>query len=301
MGKPLALLLLLGANLLWGSTNVVAKIAFGALSPLQVSAWRMIVAGLVALPWLLRYQARRALPAQAWPKVAALGLVGFALSKFLYLWGLNLTTATDTSLLIAVEPLFTIALGAAVLGEALSRRRLAAFAVGALGAYLLIARGLRPPSLAAAHVVGDLVVMLSLTCEAALSVLGKSLVRRFPAAQVTAAAFVVALCVWLPLALADGLATGWPPLEAGPLAAIVYLALGCTVLPYWAWFRALEELDAGVVALTLFAQPLVGALLALLLLGEPLHAATVAGGALVLFSLYLALGLPLRPARRPRA
>ncbi len=304
MLRPAPLLMLLVANLLWGSSLAVAKLALGELTPLQLSAWRMILSGAVVLPWLLREQVRSALPRETWAVLGLAGLLGFALSKFLTMWGLNLTTATDTTLLVAVEPLFTIALGRLVLREALTRRRLAAFVVGALGAYLLIARGLRPPSLSAAHVVGDLVFVLALTAEAACSVLGKSVLGRVSGSHAAAATIVAPLGLWLAVAVGDGWASGWPAPHAATLAAVAYLALGCTVVAYWAWFRALERLEAGLVGLTLFVQPLWGAALAVLLLGEVLHAATVAGGALVLFSLYLALGLPLRPAlpgRKPRA
>jgi drug/metabolite transporter (DMT)-like permease len=306
VGRALPFLLLLLANGLWGSSLVVAKLALGELTPLQVAAWRMIVAGLVVLPWLLRRQAWGGLPARAWPGVALVGLLGFAVSKFLQMWGLNLTTALDTSLLVAMEPLLTIALGALVLREALSGRRLAAFAVGAAGAWLLMARGLALPAPGSAHVLGDGAFLLGLACEAGLSVVGKALLARYPATLVTAGALAAALGLWLPVAVGDGLLAGWPALDGGTLAAIAYLALGCTVFAYWAWFRALAELEAGRVALTLFVQPLWGAALAMAVLGEPLRPATLAGGALVLASLYLALvpgrarpGAP-RAARRPR-
>jgi drug/metabolite transporter (DMT)-like permease len=84
------------------------------------------------------------------------------------------------------------------------------------------------------------------------------------------------------LALAD-----WSPLQ---VSALAFLALGCTVAAYWVWFYALESLEAGAAALTIFIQPVWGALLAAWLLDEPWSAATAAGGALVLLSLSLALG-----------
>ncbi len=82
---------------------------------------------------------------------------------------------------------------------------------------------------------------------------------------------------------------GWPPLTGKALAAIAFLSVGCTVAADWAWFHALEKLEVGVAAMTLFVQPLWGALLSVLLLGETLSLPTVGGGALVLAGLYLAL------------
>lgn len=297
MRRTALIALLLAANVLWGSTWVVAKLALAELTPLQVSAWRMIVAGAVALPWLLHAHARERLPAREWPLLVLLGLIGFGLSKFLGFWGLALTTATDASLLMAVEPLFTLALGWLVLREALGGRRVLAFALGAAGAWLLIARGVRLPSLGAAYVLGDAVFVLGLLGEAVYSVLGKSLLERHSAGRVTAATIVASLALWLPVAAGDGLVHGWPPLSAGVVAAIAFMALGGTIGAFWAWFYALEELEAGLAALTIFVQPVWGAALSVWLLGEPLRPATLAGGALVLASLYLALA----PSRRRAA
>jgi len=145
------------------------------------------------------------------------------------------------------------------------------------------------------------VVMLALMAEAACSVLGKLMLRRLSALHVTAATIVAPLGLWLAVAVGDGWSGGWPAVGGTTLAGVAFLALGCTVAAYWAWFYALERLEAGLVALTLFVQPLWGAALAVLLLGEALHAATLAGGVLVLVSLYLALEMPLRPGKPGRA
>ena len=300
MTPAACLLLLVAANLLWGAGWVVAKLALSDLTPLQVSAWRMILAGLLALPWLVRLLRREALPRSAWPRLALLGGAGFVVAKFLGFWGLSLTTATDASLLMAVEPLLTIGLGVLVLGEPLGARRLGAFAVGACGAYLLIAGGWRWPGLSPAHVVGDLVFVLGLGAEAAYTVYGKSLLHRHSATAVTLATVVASLLFWLPLAGWDAAARGWPALTGRGAAAMLILALGCTLLAYWAWFRALERIDAGRAAMAIFIQPLWGALLARLLLGEPLGSVTAAGGALVMLSLYLALETPARSLRPTR-
>ena len=109
------MLLLISANLLWGSMWVVAKLTLTEFTPLQVSAWRMIVAGLIVAPWLFIQQKRAPLPARDWPSLIMLGLSAYVVAKFLSFWGLNLTTATNASLLTAIEPLFTIALARLIL------------------------------------------------------------------------------------------------------------------------------------------------------------------------------------------
>jgi len=74
-----------------------------------------------------------------------------------------------------------------------------------------------------------------------------------------------------------------PPAVAGTL----YLGGIITALGYTAWNYALERVEAPRAAIFLNLQPLVGALLGVWLLHEPLTPYTVAGGGLILTGLHL--------------
>lgn len=300
MGRSVLLLMLVGANVLWGSSWVVAKLVLHELSPLQISAWRMIGTAPVAALWLALALRRNPLPRGAWPTLLVLGFMSFVASKFLNLWGLTLTTATHASLLTAVEPLFTIALGCLLLAEAFTKRRAGAFLCGAVGAWLLVTEGggWTGAGAASGPALGDLIFMAGLALEAGYSVIGKSLLTRHAPAVVTMATVLASLVFWAPLAGWDGLRNGWPAWSPAVLAGLAFLSLGCTVLAYWIWFLALREMEAGLAALTIFVQPVWGSLLAVWLLDEPLLGSTLVGGALVLVSLYLATAPPLRGKRR---
>ena len=71
-------------------------------------------------------------------------------------------------------------------------------------------------------------------------------------------------------------------------------ALLITALGYLAWNWALERVPAPRAAIFLNIQPLVGALLGVYYLGEPLTAFTVAGGALIVSGLTLTVKTPGR-------
>jgi drug/metabolite transporter (DMT)-like permease len=70
---------------------------------------------------------------------------------------------------------------------------------------------------------------------------------------------------------------------------VLYLGIVITGLGYLVWNWALERVSASRAAIYLNVQPLVGALLGVVWLGEPLSVFTVAGGALVVLGLWLAV------------
>lgn len=80
------------------------------------------------------------------------------------------------------------------------------------------------------------------------------------------------------------------PLRGYPLrawAALAGLGLVSQLAAYFALVHALGHLPATVTSVALLAQVPVAALLAALLLGEPLSAAQIVGGALVLAGIYV--------------
>lgn len=281
------------SNTLFAGSYVAGKVALTHLSPIELNAARFGLAALLLAPVLWR--GRRLLAGQLADRrsrwaLARLVLLGFVLNKAFEYAGLSLSTAADVALLIATESLFTAVLSWLVLRERITRAGMAALLVGLAGVYLVIERGI-VPNLGGPHggerILGDLLVVMALVFESAYTVGGKASLERLPPLLLTGVSIAGSLVVWLPagaLAVARG---GWPAVTPGEWLAVIYMAVGVTVIGYWAWFRGLTAVDASLAAPFLFIQPLLGAALAVLLLHEALTWATVAGAALIAASLAL--------------
>jgi drug/metabolite transporter (DMT)-like permease len=102
----------------------------------------------------------------------------------------------------------------------------------------------------------------------------------------------VALLGGLPLALALGAwelaRVGVGDLTLSIWLGVLYLGLVSTAMAAYWWNYAFEHLEAGLASLTFFAQPLVGAALGALLLGERFTPLFLMGAALILVGLWLA-------------
>ena len=95
---------------------------------------------------------------------------------------------------------------------------------------------------------------------------------------------------WLMLAPLFFWHQGWRELPHVSLAgwgAVLFLGIGCSGLGYLFWYGALERIEVSRVAAFLYLEPLVTLVAAVLLLNEPVSVTTVAGGLLVLLSVYL--------------
>jgi drug/metabolite transporter (DMT)-like permease len=282
--------LLILANTLWACSYVAAKFALRDVSVNTMNALRMVISALVLLPFLIAWRKDLNLTRRDLPQLALLAAIGFVINKILEYGGLSLTTASDVALLITSESIFTAALSWLVLRERFKPLTGAALLLGLAGVYLIVERSVIPniPSGGGAlRIVGDLMVVLALVFESFYTIRGKALLIKHPPLLITAVAIVGSTIFWIPLAGVDIVLHGWHPPGLVAWFGIGWLAIMSTVIAYLAWFKGLAKIDGSAAASTLFIQPLLGTTLAILLLGDQLLPTTVAGGIMIIASVYL--------------
>lgn len=256
----------------------------------MMNALRMIISALVLLPLLIMRRKDLHLTRRDLPQLLVLALVGFVINKVLEFGGLALTTASDVALLITSESIFTALLSWLLLRERVRLSTVCALLLGFFGVYLIVERSLLPTLPAGGgilRVVGDLLVVLALIFESFYTVRGKALLVKHSPLLVTSAAIVGSTIFWIPFAGGEIMMRGWPTISWQGWLGLIWLALMATVVAYLAWFKGLEKVEGTTAAIILFIQPLLGTLLALLLLGEQLSSMTLIGGGLILLSVYL--------------
>lgn len=286
---------LVAANVVYGTSYVITRLVLDHVPPATLAFLRLVLGGLVLL-LLTGTSARIRLDRPDRWRIAAMGVVGFAAAFALAHWGLARSTATNAALLIVVEPLTLLVLSPLLLGERLSVREQAGAACGLAGALLVVVNGIPGVSVRLVpHWRGDLLLVLSGVAYAAYSLLGRPVLARHPALPVTTRSILWGIPAVAPVAAQEWLAGRRPVLTGGAVLGTLYLAVVITALGYLLWNYALERVSAARAAMFLNIQPVVGALLGVAWLGEPMTVFTVVGGLLVVTGLLLTV----RPSERP--
>lgn len=279
-------LLLISANILWAGSYVASKVVLREIPVTMMLSLRFGLSALLLLPWLLLRRKDLHFTRQDIVPLGVMILVGFGISKFLQFGGLALTTASDVALLVSSEALFTAMLSWALLKERLKGRAIFALLLGFFGVYLIIEQGLLPllpTGGGIGRMVGDLLVVLGVASESLSTVCGKALLtdKRSPLLM-TATALVGVALFWLPVGAGEVIVTGWHPLSLTAWFWLGWLVVVATVICYFAWFQGLARVDGSAAAATLFIQPLLGPVFAVVLLHDQLTAITVVGGLLII-------------------
>ncbi|GAA2707246.1 EamA family transporter [Streptomyces luteosporeus] len=277
------------APAVWGTTYFVTTEFLPPGRPLLAAVVRALPAGLVLVALTRR------LPSGSWwwraAVLGALNIGAFLALLFVAAYRLPGGVAATVG---AVQPLIAAGLSAALLGERLSLRTVAAGVAGIAGVSLLVLRaGARLDGLGVAAALGGAVVM------ATGVVLSKRWTSPAPLLATTGWQLVAGGVLLLPVAL---LVEGPPPasLTTANLAGYAYLTVIGSALTYALWFRGIRALPATDVTFLGLLSPVVATTVGWLALGQDLTPAQVLGGVVVLGSLVAAQIRTRKPAPQSR-
>jgi drug/metabolite transporter (DMT)-like permease len=275
------------AVVIWGASFPATKRALAELSVETLVFSRAVLGTALVLVFLLARGRVAGIRRADLGALVALSLLGNVLPQWLQGQALVRSSAANTAWLVALSPVVTAVLAARLLGEHL-RGRVAGIVIAFLGVLLVVSGGRSPgAALGLPSTRGDLLTLASTGSWALYTIYGRRFVAGYPAAVAMVHLLAVSVAVFTPGFVAHA---GWAELAAlspeGWLC-VLFLGLGCSALAFTLWYAALEAMDATQVAAFVYVEPLVAQAIARALLGEPLHAATLVGGAAILVGVYL--------------
>ncbi|MGO8959023.1 MAG: DMT family transporter [Streptosporangiaceae bacterium] len=306
-----AIAVLLGAAA-WGSTGTAAHFAPDGAAPASVGAARIALGGLLLLAIALATtDSRRAVAgllsrgprSRAVLLLAAAAVAGYQVCFFTAVRETGV--AVGTVVAIGSAPVFTGALSRITGGSPPGRRWVLATASAVLGCTVLIASGHPAAANAAATALGGASpagVGLALgagLCYAVYAVAAARLISAgSPETAVMGLLFGAGAVLLSPLLLASS--PGWVLTGRG-LAVTAYLGIVTTVLAYLCYGRGLRTVPAPVAVTLGLAEPVIAAILGLVVLAERLTAAAVVGLVLVGLALTTLIGArtPVRQLAAP--
>ena len=288
LGRPLAILT--GLMVVWGLSIPATKVALADLPPLTLTAARYLTASACFLPFM-RF---RPLPPKRdlWA-MAGLGLLGIVAGQILQALGVARTEAAIATMLSATSPMFIAAFAALFLGQKVGPRHFAGMLVAVAGVATIAWRG---GGGGGTGLAGNLMVLGSTASIAAYYVLASGLIGRH--GVITVAGWTCLFGTpWMLPAAAWELQTHAIHPTAASLLIVLYLGALVTVAGLWTWLEMLQRVPARVAAPMQSLQPIFGIAGSAWFLGEPIGARFLAGAALVLAGIALAV----LPGRRQRS
>lgn len=256
------------AAVLFGASVVAVRVAVRDVPPVSLAVLRMglgsllLVGGvLVVAPRLLR---------SSWERLRLFGLLGlvlFAVFPLTFNFGLRYTEASRGAVMLATMPIWSALLGRVAV-ERLVGRQVVGVGLSVVGIGLAFVEPGRVMGGGAKSLVGDGLLLLTGLLGALYGLIAKRVLAVDHPATLTTYAMLFGTALLLPVAVAEGLGPAVGELDWRLIGLVVFLGVlgGAAAFLLWTW--ALSRITPTQVAVYVNLNPIVAALLGIVLLGE---------------------------------
>ena len=282
--KARAFAALAAAGSLWGTGFIFGKWALEELSVGQMVFYRFVFASIGFAPAVIRGLSRREtrIPQRDLLLIFICALVGVPIQFIIQFAGLARTTVSHASLMVGNLPVLLAAGSALFAHERVTIARWIALVASTIGAALIALGASTGEAGAQATLLGDLLVAASLIAAVAWILITQRLMKSGRYTSVTASAYVmtlgaVLLAIWV-------VATEGPPpihLSIKTWASVAVMGLMATTVTTYLWNWGLSSVPASQAGVFVNLEPVVGAILGVILFSDILGPLALIGGALV--------------------
>jgi drug/metabolite transporter (DMT)-like permease len=276
---------LVGVQILFGSLPVIGKVVLGAIPAISLVGFRVGITALVLFA-VQSYRKRVWLHyREDYFKLGVLSLFGVTFNQLLFIGGLSLTKASNTSLLAVTIPIFTLIVSAFAGTEKLRPIKVLGVLLAAAGIMFLIDP--RKASFSSETTLGDLMIIVNSLSYGIFVATSKETITRNGPFRSMMWIFIFASVVCVPLGLFSLSGTDISSVGTHVWLLILYISIAATAGPYLLNAFALARVSPSIVAVYIYLQPVIGFILAVAFLGEVLDAKFAVAALFVFAGVYL--------------
>lgn len=272
------------AAAIWGGVYVVSKVVLDVIPPFTLLIIRFGIALIVLGAFVVarkEYIAKKDAPL-----LMAIAFVGVTISIAAQFLGTKLSSAHMGALITSASPAFIALFAVWILKERIRWQQTAGILLATVGVMIVIG----VPSEADTHTswIGNLILLVAALSWGLYTVLSKKATQKYSSLTVTTYAAFFGLIFSWPLSV-------WE-LAVTPVSwewswqiwmGVLYIGIISTAGAFYLWNKGFEWMRAGSGAGFFFVQPIVGAFLGWLLLGEHLGAGFFAGACFIFLGVLL--------------
>lgn len=255
-----------------------------------LSMYRLMLASLLLLPavWLKRSEFNN-ITKRDWFFLLFSGLF-LALHFILWFGSLKLTTVASSTIILALQPLVSLAGGFILYKERTTPSALLTMGIAIIGAVMI---GWGDFALSDQAILGDLLSFLSVIAVVGYLLIGQQAVRKVSHWLYSFCVFFfAALFLFVYNVVTNTVMTGYSSREWGIFLLLAIVPTIAHLINNW----LMNYVNATTISMSILGEPVGATLLAVWLLGEQLSGWQIIGGLLILFGVFLFL-MKQRPQR----
>ena len=284
--KPADFLTLILMCILFGLTFIATKFALGGLGIFQVVFGRYCRAFLVLLIVFRKKRHYFSIASHDVKHFLTLTMVEPVGYFIMETYGVQYSSPSSVSLIIATIPVFAMISAFFILQERLSITNISGIFISILGVYFIVTLQ-KSTELAPQPVLGNFLTLGAAMAAGLYNSLARKLAQRYSPLTLTYYQTLVATIVFFPLATIEYFLSDGIHADAFIIGNVFYLAIGGSIFAYFLLNRALSHLGSAQVAVFANFIPVVTIIISYFAFNEMLRPIQFAGAGCVLIGIYL--------------
>ncbi len=269
---------------LWGTSFAVTKIGITDLSPVHFLFLRVLFSSIIfGLSLIVIPKSKKMISLKDLYQLVILSFIGISGYFIVQYSALKYTTAVNASLLIAISPIFIALYMHFSKNELINKLQGYGILLSFLGVCLIITNGRIDGLFSNTSVIGDGLMIINAVMLAIFTISAKDLLKKYDPFVLIAYMNISALITLIPIVFTDNFISKTSlfnvigDIQSKTYLAALYLAIFCTVIGYYGWYRGIKELGASRTSVFNYLNPLVATITSNLLLHEGMTTYTFLG------------------------
>ena len=269
------------ATFFWAGAFIAGKFSVKEFPPSSLTFLRFFFASLVIFPILIKKEENWKIERSQWKTFIVLGIVGMVGYHILFFKSLKYTTAVNSSLIGATNPIITTILAVIFLKEKIKFKNIISILVSFVGVVLIITNGSIDAILNFKINMGDILMIVAVVCWAIYSILSKKASISFSPIKITSYAFLVCVIVLTPFFILEKPWIYIPKTTVRGWLSILYMSIFASVGGYLIQQISIKNIGPSRTSLYVNLIPVFSMILAFFILGEKIILIKVFAGLLI--------------------
>jgi drug/metabolite transporter (DMT)-like permease len=273
--------------LTWGANFGIVKSAYSYLPPLLFGALRFTVMGILLLVATLWREREIRIQKEDLGKVIMVGALGLGLYQVLWSLGLNLTSPSNSALILSIQPLLGVLYVDLVKKEPVGRQQYWGMLLALVGVVLVILKPTAKLHFSLETLPGDLLTLMAGFCAAIFfSVWSKPLLKIYSPLRLMSYCMIIgSLVLWI-AALLSAQPVLWGQVWRETWWSMGYAVLFSGMLGHVFWYEGLGRIGITKSMVYLYFIPIWAVLFNYFMMGETIFLQQILGGILILLGVH---------------
>jgi len=273
--------------LTWGANFGIVKSAFDTIPPLLFGALRFTVMGILLLALTFFREKGIQLRKEDLGRVIMVGALGLGLYQVFWSLGLNLTSPSNSALILSIQPLLGVLYVDLIKKEHVGRQQYWGMLLALVGVVLVILKPTAKLHFSLETLPGDLLTLLAAFCAAIFfSVWSKPLLKTYSPLRLMSYCMIIgSLILWIASPFSA------QPVVWGQVLEKTWWSMGYAVvfsgmLGHVFWYEGLERIGVTKSMVYLYFIPIWAVVFNFLMMGETIFLQQILGGVFILLGVH---------------